>query len=108
MSFQCLYSFTRDIKLENILFAKDQQGNIQVKLIDFGCATYYQIQNQTMMDKCCGSIFYIAPEVFLNSYTEKCDVWSIGIITFACLFGRFPFDDLDLNNIENKVLYKKL
>ena len=61
-----------------------------------------------MMDKCCGSIFYIAPEVFLNSYTEKCDVWSIGIITFTCLFGHFPFDDKDLNKIEDKVLWRKL
>ena len=96
----------RDIKLDNILLAKDRNGEIQVKLIDFGCATYY-FEGEPM-GQGCGSIFYMAPEVFFNYYTEKCDVWSIGIITFACLFGRFPFDDHDMSKIEEKVLSKKL
>jgi len=50
----------------------------------------------------------MAPEVFMNHYTEKCDIWSIGIITFACLFSRFPFDDYDESLIEEKVKYNKL
>ena len=60
------------------------------------------------MTNCCGSKFYIAPEVWYSHYTNQCDVWSIGIITFALLTGRFPFDDADDDKIEEKILNKKL
>ena len=48
MSFQCLI-FPRDVKLDNILLAKDENDTIQVKLIDFGYATYYE--EGKIMDK---------------------------------------------------------
>ena len=60
------------------------------------------------MTNCCGSIFYIAPEVWLGHYNEMCDIWSIGVIVFALLTGRFPFDDKKNNKIEEKICYKKL
>ena len=60
------------------------------------------------MTNCCGSIFYIAPEVWFNQYNEMCDIWSIGVIVFALLTGRFPFDDKKNDKIEEKICYKKL
>lgn len=42
-----------------------------------------------------GSIFNIAPEVIKGEYSEKCDLWSIGVITFTLITGRFPFDDIE-------------
>ena len=44
-----------------------------------------------------GSIFYIAPEVILQSYNEKCDIWSIGVIAYSLIAGFFPFDDENEN-----------
>ena len=44
------------------------------------------------MSRVCGSIFYIAPEVMFKSYNAKCDIWSIGVITYTLLTGHFPFD----------------
>lgn len=35
----------------------------------------------------------MAPEVLLKNYTSKCDIWSFGIVAFALLFFRFPFDE---------------
>merc|ERR1719362_651729 len=34
---------------------------------------------------------YIAPEVLQGSYTNKCDMWSLGTIVFILLFGYMPF-----------------
>jgi len=64
-----------------------------VKLIDFGCARKYAPGE--VMHHCYGSLFYMAPEVLMGHYNEQCDLWSLGVVAFSLLTGRFPFDDVD-------------
>ena len=97
----------RDIKLENIVLGENEQGETIVKLIDFGCATYFTSGQQKMSEQY-GSIFYIDPEVLLCSYSEKCDLWSIGIIAYACLFGSFPFDHAEEDQIARMILTQRV
>ena len=42
----------------------------------------------------CGSIAYVSPDVLKGEgYTDKCDLWSLGVIVFMLLAPRtLPID----------------
>lgn len=75
----------RDLKPENILVEGDT-----IKIIDFG--TSRKFENNKMMSNSHGTPYYIAPEVLLNRYNEKCDIWSCGVILYILLCGLPPFN----------------
>ena len=84
----------RDLKPENIVFIKTKNNGIFIKIIDFGASTAFKGNNLTQE---LGTIYYIAPEVFMNNYNEKADIWSCGIILYTMLCGRPPFCGKDEN-----------
>jgi len=78
----------RDIKPENfMLYKKDDMTCI--KMIDFGLSKDYS-EKQTMTTMS-GSPYYIAPEVFLQKYNQKIDIWSMGVVLYIMLSGKVPF-----------------
>ena len=79
----------RDLKPENILLEQHKDFN-HIKLIDFGAAITFKPQEE--YTERIGTCYYIAPEVVDSKYTEKCDIWSCGVITFIALSGEPPFN----------------
>ena len=79
----------RDLKPENILLTKTGQ----IKVADFGMAALHQGPGHKL-ETSCGSPHYAAPEVVKGgAYRgDKTDIWSIGIILYATLAGKLPFD----------------
>lgn len=81
----------RDLKLENFLFESEDSEHL--KLIDFGTSRLRH--REARMSELVGTLAYTAPEVLAGNYTSRCDLWSLGVITFALLTGQMPFDGLD-------------
>jgi calcium-dependent protein kinase len=84
----------RDLKPENILMQDDGNPDT-IKIIDFGAAKMFDISEDLQQKERIGTPFYIAPEVLNHNYNEKCDIWSIGVITFMLLSGKLPFGGKD-------------
>ena len=52
--------------------------------------------------------YYIAPEVLKRKYTEKCDIWSCGVILYILLCGYPPFNGDNDKIIMDKVTAGKV
>lgn len=80
----------RNIQPTNILL-KTNHGKTIVKLVDFGIAKW----NDQMRMRF-GNQIYAAPEINCDEnkpYTEKVDIWSMGVCLFAALSGILPSDN---------------
>ena len=90
----------RDLKPENLLLTKN---NI-LKIIDFGLSNYNPEDN--LLSTPCGSPCYASPEMVsgkkYNGFTN--DVWSLGIILYAMIYGYLPFE----NENNNDLLFRKI
>lgn len=77
----------RDLKLENVLL----KGH-SIKIVDFGLSILKDSKKPIDVTIPIGSPEYAAPETFMaEPHTTDSDIWSIGIIFYALLFGMVPY-----------------
>lgn len=81
--------------------------NFDLKLIDFGCSKIFSKYKKNFEDTI-GTLIYCSPEVLMNNYNEKCDIWSCGVIMYALLSGEFPFIGKNEKEVIQKILNGKL
>ena len=89
----------RDIKPENLLFESNKDNSL-IKIIDFGISDNYA---STLLNKICGTVYYVAPEVLKQQYNEKCDIWSLGVVVNLMLTGMQLFNGESAENIFMKI-----
>jgi len=117
----------RDIKLDNTVIHQSWTeaksiGTVdhcvgRVEFVDFQYAYHYG-QNSPMIQckNLMGTPVYMSPELLALRFNPTChtydpitsDIWAIGIILVAMLFGTFPFDDAapkTMEGLERSIYY---
>ena len=91
----------RDLKPENILI--HSLNPPLIKIADWGMAAFAPPTLQ--LETSCGSPHYASPEIVNgHKYTGTAtDIWSCGVILYALLTGRLPFDDKNVRTLLSKV-----
>ena len=69
----------------------EDMSNYEIKLIDFGCSKYLTKKKNNVLSGIVGTSIYCSPEVIDNSYDEKSDEWSCGVLMYILLYGDTPF-----------------
>ncbi|MEW5301568.1 MAG: hypothetical protein WDW36_004421 [Sanguina aurantia] len=88
-----------DLKPDNLLV--DGEGeNLVVKVADFGLSKHKYHSHVS----CCdlrGTLPYMAPELLLNprQVSERCDVWSMGVVMWEMATLEVPFQELNSQSI---------
>jgi len=87
----------RDLKPSNVLI-KDFPF---IVLSDFGFSIMMDQHN--LVNETCGTLSYIAPEVFSGKY-DGCaaDIWSAGLVFYFMVKGKVPWDSISLATLENQ------
>jgi serine/threonine protein kinase len=93
-----------DLKPQNILL----HGKL-VQISDFTLTT----SRRKGSDVSLGTLYWRSPETILyQSYTEKSDVWSFGVIMLDCLIGRYYFqnaeNESDLMQLISRVIDRSI
>jgi serine/threonine protein kinase len=99
----------RDLKPENIFIASD--GHI--RLGDFGLAKHLQPSRLgdgfIRTSSICGTRNYLPPEMLFGKlYGLEVDMWSLGVMVFRIMCGRFPFEAHKTKEVFSKVKREKI
>ncbi|KAF8268080.1 kinase-like domain-containing protein [Lactarius quietus] len=86
-----------DLKLGNLFFHAD----LKIEVGGFGLAALIESTSERKKT-ICGTPNYIVPEVLFdtaNGHSFEFDTWSIGVILYAFVVGRSPFQTKDVKEV---------
>jgi calcium-dependent protein kinase len=50
-----------------------------------------------------GTPYYVAPEVLGGKYDSMCDMWSLGVIVFKMIAGKYPFTGKEIDDLFHRI-----
>jgi serine/threonine protein kinase len=87
----------RDLKPSNIMLVVEDDGDMHIKILDFGVAKLLEADDRTFQDLtktgvALGTPLYMSPEQILSkTVTNRSDLYSLGCMLYTCLTGAPPF-----------------
>jgi serine/threonine-protein kinase len=108
----------RDMKPENVLIAKQEDGRAMIKLLDFGVAKLKALDaadsssptipgGLTAPGMVIGTFGYMSPEQLQGEEVdERADIFAVGVMVVESLTGRRPFEGKSHAELLTSVLHK--
>lgn len=82
----------RDVKPENIMVSRSTQGEIRVRVMDFGLAMARTESRLTRTGAVVGTVTYLSPEQVAGKEIDtRSDIYSLGCVLYECVLGTQPF-----------------
>jgi serine/threonine protein kinase len=99
----------RDVKPANVFLARRPDGQLGVKLLDFGISKQFTDPSPSSLtghDESLGSPWYMSPEQMMDpsNVDQRSDIWSVGVVLYELLTARRPFEGNTIPEICAKVL----
>mmetsp|Transcript_40920 Transcript_40920/g.46990 ORF Transcript_40920/g.46990 Transcript_40920/m.46990 type:complete len:97 (-) Transcript_40920:77-367(-) len=73
---------------------------MDAKLIDFGLS---KLTSKNRFKSIIGTPLYMAPEMFEGKYTNKCDIWSLGVLIYHMISGEMPYKGTTFEEVKTSV-----
>ena len=87
-----------DIRPSNIMLQELDDGMLMPTIIDLGHISYMVKGRPTFVDEDLMPYFR-APETFRSVYTVKSDIFSTGALLYFLMFGKSPWEEMDLRTL---------
>jgi len=86
----------RDIKPDNIFLTRGEEGELIVKVVDFGIAKLRESSTHTMTGTALGTPAYMSYEQAFGMRSDeldaRSDIYSLGVVVYEMLTGSLPFN----------------
>ena len=100
----------RDFKPDNVMLARDEDGELCAKVGDFGVAklsssSRWELPREAPPNEFAGTPVYMSPEQLVHGReaTAASDVWSFGVVAYEVMTGKMPFRARDLHALGRRV-----
>ena len=100
----------RDLKPSNLFCVRRSDGQLVIKVLDFGISKVLDAgsdggMSMTKTSTVMGSPLYMSPEQMRSSkdVDARTDIWALGVILYELLAGAPPFDGTTLTEVAVKV-----
>jgi formylglycine-generating enzyme required for sulfatase activity len=99
----------RDLKPDNIFLTRGDEGELMVKVVDFGIAKLRESATRTLTGTVLGTPAYMSCEQASGMRSDqldgRSDIYSLGVVTYEMLAGRVPFhSDTPLGYVRKHML----